>query len=156
MIEKIQIGEHFVWIDKKSKKIGYVFDVAKNASPLFRNLITDEEIKEAQETEFKIVAASSELNLEDIPTYIQYLADNYAIDKQNESNKYYISLESFIAGHKTAEKELPTWDDVKKAIELARKTDLSNHVNSKGADYDFSFDWAKTQQEIIAELQNKK
>lgn len=59
-------------------------------------------------------------------------------DKTNTQPNY-----DFISGYKAAEKELPTWDDVKLAIELANK-----NINR------LSMEWAK--EDIIREIKKSK
>ena len=56
----------------------------------------------------------------------------------------YDMYNSFIKGYQTAEKELPTWDDVRKAIELVRPIDFSQSL------------WDKTKEEIIEQLKQGK
>ena len=127
-IEKIKINKHYVWVDKDAeiKLNDYYFSKISNI--IFRrkygHWIENYDKKIYQ----KIIAASLELKLEGVPSYAEWLAvKEYPITKGgsmlmpssfdlDQSNRQ----SGFIKGYQTAEKELFTEDDLRKAIEMAR------------------------------------
>ena len=129
-IEKIQINGHYVWVDKDAEiKEGEWF-----YNP-FQGIVS---VDSNSDGCIKIIAASPKLNLEGVPTYVEWLAERETISNEFNSEK------SFIKGYQTAEKELPTWDDVRKAIELVRPVGFPQSL------------WDKTTEEVIEQLKQSK
>lgn len=117
-IEKIEIQPRkFVWVDKgiRGKSgLNYNFGLKKVDS------LGKDYTEHSTEWNycFKIIAASSELNLEGVPTYVKWLAEQEYSDEEivmdvdiSESLKL-----AFIKGYKTTEQEMFTEDDLKKAF----------------------------------------
>jgi hypothetical protein len=121
-IEKIEINGHYVWVDKDA-------EIKENTNTINQGLNGDwfwnskydaiARIGDITRFDFKIIAASPELGLEGIPTYVEWLAKEEVgwWDKNDDQDAM-----NFIKGYQTAEKELYTEDDVRKAIEMAQKT----------------------------------
>lgn len=63
---------------------------------------------------------------------LEEAAENYAIDKQNENtNKYYIALESFQKGAKWQEKTMYSQEDMKIAFDAGYKKGFSGYPNTE-------------------------
>lgn len=69
----------------------------------------------------KIIAASPELELEGVPDYVEWLADEYSKNKSSSSVFTEAHKRDFIKGYKTAEQEMFTEEDLIKAIALSMK-----------------------------------
>ena len=110
-IDKIAVDGHYVWVDEV---VGWSYnglcynDDGTIGKP--NNLNSK-----------KIIAASSELELKGIPTYVDYLANNYCNSFEFNDCCGTTADVDFAEGYKAAEKDLFTEDDVRKAIELAQK-----------------------------------
>lgn len=136
-IEKIEINGYYVWIDK-DEVVGWSYnglcynDDGTIGKP--NNLNSK-----------KIIAASSELELKGIPTYVDYLANNYCNSFEFNDCCGTTADVDFAEGYKAAEKDLFTEDDVRKAIEMARDID-----------YNGTNDFFCTENEIIQDLKQSK
>lgn len=109
-IEKIAVNGHYVWIDKDAKvKESDIYYVNNSSGKRIENILPH------------IVAADKELKLEGIPTYVDYLANNYCNSFEFNDCCGTTADVDFAEGYKAAEKDLFTEDDVRKAIELAQK-----------------------------------
>jgi hypothetical protein len=159
-IEKIEIKGHYVWVDKDAEIKEGDWMIRPNENPI---LVTSDFWWDFGVKYHKIIAASPELNLEGVPTYVEWLAE--------ENMKQYDWVEDidgrgcFIKGYQTAEKELPTWDDVRKAIELARLIKEDGSVEDSFTAEDISgctevctYGWSfkHSEKEIIEQLKQSK
>ena len=160
-IEKIPVNGHYVWVDKNAEiKEGEWF-----YNP-FQGIVSVDSNSDGCK---KIVSASPELKLEGVSTYLEWLAEQeYPSFKRSTpfGSKYeHIPKRrrsAFIKGYESAEKEqqieidalkktiqgyqegidsLPTWDDVRKIIDLAR---------------DYNDGWIHSDEEIIEKIKQSK
>lgn len=144
-IEKIEIKPNqYVWVDKDAEiKEGYTIDDKNNIVKVDKKFIfnCDHEFKIYW---YKIIAASPELNLKGVPTYIEWLALKDFKNVDDGFTSFTDRTAGFISGYQTAIEELPTWNDVKKAIEMARSYDLKNVLSYNNSE------------EIINQLKQQK
>jgi hypothetical protein len=115
-IEKVEIKPNqYVWVDKDVEATPD--DIKKGKGRYYKN----------EDIMCKIIAASPELNLEGVPTYVEWLAEqSYPISEVWNYEQSLIRKLAFIRGYQTAEKELFTEGDVIKAVFLARKWEKMN------------------------------
>jgi hypothetical protein len=163
-IEKIEINGHYVWADKDAE-----IDFNEYYISCFSGKILQRtkkmDIVEVMDN--KIIAASPELNLEGVPTYVEWLAEQeyreYPNNPKDKPEWYYNrdincfkKRKVFVKGYRAAEKELYTEDDVRKAIEMARDQywDVDNRGFSTQTDGDWSF--KHSEEEIIEQLKQTK
>lgn len=185
-IEKIEVKPNqYVWVDKDAEveKGDLCYDPTTDNGVYSTVLRTAPDSYWNKQKLPKIIAASPELNLEEVPSYVEWLANKeYPViqlsmgcfDDHNEELR-----EAFIEGYQTAEKELqteqrvkdlekrlydcsktnadligkinelPTWEDVRKAIEMSR-----NFIKITMEDgYD---EYLHTEEEIIEQLKQEK
>jgi hypothetical protein len=173
-IEKIEINGHYVWVDKDAeiKEGDYVYvncseikvtEICQVSGYYNEQFLFKHNSQIHMDYCKKIIAASPELKLEGVPTYVEWLAE--------ENMKQYDWVEDidgrgcFIKGYQTAEKELPTWDDVRKAIELARLIKEDGSVEDSFTAEDISgctevctYGWSfkHSEKEIIEQLKQSK
>lgn len=201
--EKIAVNGHYVWVDKEAEITGdYIGWIGQ--TPYINP-------KEKSVLNYKIIAASTELNLEGVPTYFEWLSiQEYPVIENAHPNINWDLLnkqEGFEKGYQTAEKEilqagyiikkgdeinsflspilrtlnqeqieilrdnliartskLPTWDDVRKAIELARLIkdnscdDIFDVESISGLTEICTYGWREkhTTEEIIEQLKQEK
>jgi hypothetical protein len=148
-IEKIAVNGDYIWVDKDAeiKEGELCIDGYMNILP-FADL-SELGLGYDKNTIHKIIAASTELNLKGIPTYVEWLA----LQKIKEiSSKQFLSLgtlanigDGFIIGYQTAEKELFTEDDVRKAILKSFLLGVEREQYSK-----------ELEEEIIEQLKKEK
>lgn len=164
-IKKIEVNGHYVWVDKDAEiKEGDWYITFTNGSIMG-------EPRKCEDSSYifsycaKIIAASPELNPEGVPTYVEWLGTQRAIERRWDPKSLETRrvaneiIEGVKFGYQAAEKELseskwnegyktaievintlPTWDDVRKAIEMAREGYSSIH----------------TEEEIIEQLKQSK
>ena len=127
-IEKIAINGNYVWVDKdvEIKEGDMCVDIAHNVivKP------TDLEWANSNSDNLKvIVAASPELNLEDVPSYVEYLATKKLYEKypyHPPQDDGYLK-DMFKEGYESAEKEksdelLTKYQEgMKKGLELSKE-----------------------------------
>ena len=133
-IDKIAVDGHYVWVDEV---VGWSYnglcynDDGTIGKP--NNLNSK-----------KIIAASSELELKGIPTYVDYLANNYCNSFEFNDCCGTTADVDFAEGYKAAEKDLFTENDVRRAIELAQEWDIHNNC----------FKWKS--EDVIEQLKQSK
>ena len=148
-IDKIEVNGYHVWVDKDMEiEKGKTFltrdnDIHKNYGYNYGNRV--------------IIAASTELGLKEVPTYVEYLAEQYAVSKSSADVFKQAHKTDFINGFQTAEKELFTEEDVRKAIELTKSSAFvkrihNSHVPDELLD-DVDFD---STEQIIEQLKQEK
>ena len=123
-------------IDATEKELGYSAAMADVIKIIDEH--TNRKVKQtAVEWLYEKISQTSYVDIKD---YVQAkkMEKEQINDKTNTKPNY-----DFISGYKAAEKELPTWDDVKLAIELANK-----NINR------LSMEWAK--EDIIREIKKSK
>ena len=132
-IEKIAVNGHYVWIDKDAKvKESDIYYVNNSSGKRIENILPH------------IVAADKELKLEGIPTYVDYLANNYCNSFEFNDCCGTTADVDFAEGYKAAEKDLFTENDVRRAIELAQEWDIHNNC----------FKWKS--EDVIEQLKQSK
>ena len=148
-IEKIAVNGHYVWVDKdaeiKEGDMCYLIPTSLfggGIGKVNKNVIEDNG-KNGMIFN-KIIAADAGLELDGVPTYVEFLSNEYNktffdYDETDTKPNY-----DFISGYKAAEKELPTWADVRKAIQLARV------LENQGSMFKYS------EAEIIEKLKQSK
>ena len=176
-IEKIAVNGHYVLVNKDVEiKEG---DMCVNIAHSVVVKPTDLEWANSNSDNLKvIIAASPELNLEDVPTYVEWLANKTLYEKYPyhppQDSGYWKDM--FKEGYQTRDEELlgddmchhecpscnircncstqpcsccnepqPTWEDVRKVIEIARDID-----------YNGNNDYSYTEEEIIEQLKQSK
>jgi hypothetical protein len=161
-IEKISINGNYIWVDKNIQPVsGWYYD---NFIKKIRNT-NGAEYEKAKDITWQIIAASPELSLESVPSYVEWLAEietNIRIIKHK--TPYQIArqyFDGFIKGYQESEKELPTWDDVRKAIELARtliddkcEFEVENILGSSDNTYGIKEKYS--QEEIVQQIKKSK
>lgn len=61
------------------------------------------------------------MNIKKVDKLAQQWVEAHSHKWSNNNNEVGDNYGSFVEGYKAAEKELPTWDDVKRAINLAQE-----------------------------------
>jgi len=150
-IEKIKIRDNcYVWVDKYVEKTDIVYHLSKGCiyeihsyseSNGSKSFIPKDKFGLSMNDEMlitdvvKIIAASPELELEGIPDYVEWLAEQWIDANEhkwsNNTNEIGDNYGSFIKGYKTAEQEMFTEDDMKRAILQARIRDKENPPHPK-------------------------
>jgi hypothetical protein len=160
IIEKIPFKGHYIWVDRSTlaKDGDYNFD-GYSITKVDLNVP-----KYYGEGCHPIIAASTELNLEGIPMYSEYLAKK--LDDRIQDPSFYdegewlIRKSAFIEGHKAAEKELFTEEDLRKAIVLSRRIfsiEGAVEINEHNLHEDYSgFKIAYTEDEIVENIKKPK
>lgn len=145
-IEKIAVNGHYVWVDKDAKvKEGDIYYVNNSSGKRIENILPHPSGFVA-----KIVAADKELKLEGIPTYVDYLANIYCNSFEFNDCCGTTADVDFAEGYKAAEKDLFTEDDVKRAIQLAQETVISDLRFEDSREHKYS------EAEIIEQLKQSK
>jgi len=123
-IKKITINGHYVWVDRDAKiKEGDLLIYDKKCIRNWDNTFNKPGMDWNVLNTYKIIAVSPELNLEGVPSYVEYLAEHSSeVQEATYTTQHKITYKhGFIDGYRRSEKELFTEDDVKTAIELAKK-----------------------------------
>lgn len=135
-IEKKQVNGHYVWVDKDvetmtNTPIGYCYNSLKSESDwedkdivLHQGTMPIYHFRGLQ----KIIAASPELNLEGVPSYVEWLAWK---DEGRKCLDAEFLRAKFIKGYQTAEKELFTKEDIIKAIAVGYDWCHQKHIPSE-------------------------
>jgi hypothetical protein len=136
-IEKVQIKpEQYVWVERRPPMDSEYWIYGRNNewdTIITKNVLPLESYRKLHDVYAycTIVAASPELGL-DVPTHVEWLAHKIAFKKQKYNNREKdIYKNGIIKGYQTAEQEFPSWEDVRKAISMARETE---HDKIKSAD----------------------
>lgn len=145
-IEKIEVKPNqYIWVDKSIQA----------SVTLFYD-------KEPKTYSGNLVAASPGLNL-DVPTYIEYLAEQMypkiavKVDNTLTIDSNALIRLGFIKGYQTAEKELFTEEEVRKAIELTKSSAFVKRIHNSYVPDELldDVDFDSTEQ-IIGQLKQEK
>jgi hypothetical protein len=111
-IEKIEIKPNqYVWVDKDVEATPD--DIKEGKGRYYKN----------EDIMCKIIAASPELHLKGVPTYVEWLAKDYANNSAVTNYEEGINVgkyQGFIKGYQTAEKELFTEEEVREVFHVGR------------------------------------
>jgi hypothetical protein len=166
-IEKIVVNGHYVYVDKDAeiKEGDIVLEDLMNGNHLLMTIHTLNDID--PEIQAKVVASSPELNLEGIPSYVEWLGINELklkwshlyvngqLPKKPYPTNFENDLDKFMLGYYTAlEKELFTEEDMRKAIELTRKEiKVPYEINGGNVMFDYCY---YSDEEIIDLIKQSK
>jgi hypothetical protein len=136
-IEKIKIRNNcYVWVDKDAEieeAVWYYWCTTKTIQKSIKDSLN--RLPKKEDGSFKILAASPELEIESIPDYVYWLAEQWIDENEhrwsNNTNELGNNYGSFIKGYRTAEQEMFTEDDMKRAILQARIRDKENPPHPK-------------------------
>jgi hypothetical protein len=147
-IEKIEINGHYVWVDKDAeiKEGDYVYvncseikvtEICQVSGYYNEQFLFKHNSQIHMDYCKKIIAASPELNLEGVPTYVEWLARKEFPNNGTQESGYLAG--GFVIGYQTAEKELigeslnKYQEGFAKALKLCNGSDFINDAERNRA-----------------------